>query len=107
MGYQNVQQGLFGDVRFHIPIKSFMPKEDGENYTAVRKALKSLRDKSYEYYEYDENYPRDKRKARWVVISFISIVRDTYKGSGVVELVMQKEAMEIVFNLALVLLKKA
>lgn len=44
-----IQQDLLGDYEFTIPIHAFLKDENSKNYEPIKKALKSLRNKDFEY----------------------------------------------------------
>lgn len=44
-----IQQDLLGDYEFTIPIRAFLKDENSKNYEPIKKALKSLRNKDFEY----------------------------------------------------------
>lgn len=44
-----VQEGLFGEKTFTFDVADFLNGEESKNHTRIKKALKSLRDKTFEY----------------------------------------------------------
>lgn len=45
----SIQQDLLGDYEFTIPVRALLKDENSKNYEPVKKALISLRNKSFEY----------------------------------------------------------
>lgn len=50
----SIQPDMYGDFEFTLPISCFLKDENDKNYTEVKKALRSLRNKDFEYEDASE-----------------------------------------------------
>lgn len=89
-----VQPQLFEGIRkVHMPISAFFKDEKDDNYKEVKKALKALRDKSFECVD---------EKGGWKVIGIIEMPRfhaqDKEIPKGFVEFYLHQEIFEAIVN---------
>ena len=85
--YYSIQPNLFGDMTLvTMPLSAFLKDESDQNYTEVKKALTSLRNKTLEY-ENDE---------MWKLIGLIEIPK--YKKKGFVEFQIHPEIYEAILK---------
>ncbi len=85
----SIQKDLYGDYEFTLPISVFLKDEKDTNYKEVKKALKSLRNKDFEYEDASE----------WGVYGIIEKPK-IKKYDSVVKLVITPLLMEAFLNFA-------
>lgn len=84
-----IQQDLYGDYEFTLPINIFLKDEKDDNYKEVKKALKNLRNKDFEYEDASE----------WGVYGIIEKPK-IKKYDSVVKIVITPLVMEAFLNFA-------
>lgn len=85
----SIQKDLYGDYEFTLPISIFLKDEKDTNYKEVKKALKSLRSKDFEYEDASE----------WGVYGVIEKPK-IKKYDSVVKLIITPLLMEAFLNFA-------
>lgn len=85
----SIQKDLYGDFEFTIPVSAFLRDERDTNYNEVKKALKSLRNKDFEYEDATE----------WGVYGIIEKPK-IKKYDSVVKLIITPLLMEAFLNFA-------